>query len=490
MDRFYCKPLEILRSYKLMIKKSLLYTTPLLFLLTLLVLYQWSVYTYGDQEAETPLSSHKANIRVLHDGDRIYVEQSIEAIKEGTYTVRIPEGIGSLECFYEEGQTCLLESSPETVTVSSNKELHFTYELPFQEEGFASSDWFIQLARNDSPLPMDMNVSITEKQPDSWIWISSAVKEAKIKKDHIDFYQWEEKKVTHFPLYSLGAEGYSEYQKGPITFYSKNSLPEHTLNKIQNIYEQLSEEPLVVVVGDKSKASDQGVLHVSSLKEHSFKKAWYHWMITAGASVLDEMNWLIDSLVAYFANTSSDTEKGKKIKAALTGQLTEVEKEEFLMLLSKKDKIQTPLYFDQTLGKVKGLETSFFQENISFGKPFVPLYFYETKEILLNNDPVKVNWRPIKIKSERFYPLGGLATLTNMEVTAIPSENVYIVRKEDNTWRFSLNQRTFIENEESFGIASEVLIGVNKDVYMKERYIKEILGISVREDDQSLHLIE
>ncbi|GGD19248.1 stalk domain-containing protein [Pontibacillus salipaludis] len=473
-----------------MIRKSLLYTTPLLFLLTLLVLYQWSMYTYGGQEADASLPSPKANIRVIHDDGRIYVEQSIEAVKEGSYTVRVPEGIGSVECVYEEGKTCLLEGSPTTVTVSANKELHFTYELPYRGEGFISGVWFIQLVSNGSLIPMDMNVSITEKQPDKWIWISSALEVAKIKKDHIDFYQWEEEKVTNFPLYSLEAEGYSEQQKGPITFYSKNSLPEHTLNKIQVLYAQLSEESLVVVVGSKSNSSQRGVMHVSSLNEQSFKEAWYHLVLTAGASVPKEMKWLIDSLVAYSANTNSDTEKGKKIKTALTEQVTEIEKEKFFMLLSEKDEIRIPSDLDQTLGKVKGLETSFFQENISLRKSFVPLYFYETKEILLNNNPVKVNWRPIKIEGERFYPLGGLATLMNMEVTGIPSENVYIVRKEDDTWRFSLNKQTFIENEESFGIASEVLIEVNKDVYMKERYIKEILGISVQEGDQSLYIIE
>ncbi|QST01473.1 hypothetical protein IMZ31_07935 [Pontibacillus sp. ALD_SL1] len=473
-----------------MIRKSLLYIIPLIFLLTLLTLYQWSMYTYGDQEADASASSPNANIRVTHEGASAYVEQSFTDVREGTYSLRIPEGIKNVDCVYEEGKPCLLEKSSTIVTVSANKELHFTYELPFEDEGWVSGVWFIGLERSDSLVPMDMEVSVTEKQPSKWLWLSSYLEVAQIKKDHIDFYQWEEGKVAYFPLYPIAAEGYTEQEKGLITYYSKNRLPEKTLEQIQNMYEQVSDEPLIVMVGSKSKPSRKGFIHVSSLNLHTFKESWYYSLLTAGSSVPEEMNWLIDSVVAYAANTSPNTEKGKKIKTALTEQLTEKESEKFLTSLSKEEETSIPTYLDNMLGKVKGLETSFFRENMSLETPYIPLYFYETKEIVVNSNPVKVSWRPIKINGERFYPLGGLATLIDMDVTGIPSENVYIVKKADDTWRFSLNKQTFIENEESFGIASEVLIQVNKDVYIQERYMKDLLRLDVQEGNQALYINE
>ncbi|KGP92339.1 hypothetical protein N780_00055 [Pontibacillus chungwhensis BH030062] len=473
-----------------MIRKSLLYIIPLIFLLTLLVLYQWSMYTYGDQEADASAPSPKTNVRITHEGASVYVEQSFTAVREGTYSLRIPEGIKNIECVYEEGKPCLLEKSSTVVTVSANKELHFTYELPFEDEDWISGVWFIGLERNDSFVPIEIEVSVIEKQPSKWLWMSPGLEVAQIKKDHIDFYQWEERKADSFPLYPFEAEGYSEQQKGLITFYSKDRLPEKTLEQIQDVYEPLSDEPLIVIVGSKSKPSQKGVIHVASLNLHSFKESWYYSLLTAGSSVPEEMKWLIDSVVAYAANTSPNTEKGKKIKTALIEQLTEKESEKFLTSLSREEETQIPTYLDEMLGEVKGLETSFFKENMSLETPYVPLYFYETKDILVNSNPVKVSWRPIKINGDRFYPLGGLATLIDMDITGIPSENVYIVRKADDTWRFSLNKQTYIENEESFGIASEVLIQVNKEVYIQERYMKDILRIDVQEGNQTLYIKE
>lgn len=474
-----------------MIRKALLYTTPLIFLLILLVLYQWSMYTYGPASTEESGDPPASSITITHSPSGTDIEQTIKGINEGTYILVVPNGAEEMECVYEEGESCLMEetSSSINVTVSSNKKLHFTYRISSGEaEQAFGSHWFMKIKQKDSYIPMNMKVSLAEKQPSHWTWFSPAKKEAVIKKSTIDYYKWEAQKTDHFPLYVIDTKGYVEQTRGSLTIYSNKKLSEQNLNNTEKLYRSLSDQPLILLVGRDVPDGSKGVLSIPSFSLENVEKAWYRMLVTSNYDIPDEERWLIESIVAYATSTEPDSEKGEKVKQALDAELSAEEKDAFLNSISKKRKGTLVANLDQSLSEVEGLETTFFQKNKEKEKPFVSLFYYETKPIVINGERNDVAWAPILMNNDRSFPLGGLAEVLHIDVTGIPGEGIYIVRKGEDTWRFTLGKQTFIENEESFGIASDVLFQLNGEVYIKERYMKEILGIHVQEDSNNLYI--
>lgn len=468
-----------------MVRNTSLVIFPMLLLTILLLTYQWSMYVYGDQSENNISETPDVYIEVNHSKDKLIVTQTIKNLSEGSYSYTIPSHAKNIQCELEEGESCLIQD--QKVIVDQNKQLLWTYNIEYDPNTLVFPDLFLTLKQNNEPVMSDMNIEVIERNKPFSNWMVPANLEAEIQKDYIRYYRWTKPQTNAVPLLHLQEETYQLNQKEDLYIYTRKSIG----NELDGLLDAWKDTSLngafVVIVNEElPKTSGDGYMILPRFDEDAIKKSWLSQALKSTHQV--ENRWLVSVLTDYFINETGQGPKSNQIIKTLDKQLSVNEKEQFRKEIFKSDASTFSEGLDHALHQVVGKPTRFFNQNQNQGDPFIPLYFLENKTLKVSGEEVQVSWQPIMHQHERYYSLAGIARLFDFELVALPSESIYILRKNGESWRFSLNEKTFVHNEEDFGVVTDVLKEIEEEVFIKERYIEELLGIQISEGAYSINM--
>jgi len=469
-----------------MLRKASLVIFPMLMLSTLLLTYQWSMYVYGDQTTRTSSETPEVQIQLTHSNDSISVTQTVKHLKEGTYPFIIPSNADEVQCENEEGKPCLVQN--QEITISKNQQIHWQYQLSSNKDDKVYSDWYIKLQRNNKAIETSMNVEVIEKNDPFWQWMAPANLHADIQKEYIHYYRWSSASSSSFPLLHMSMDSYEMYKEDDLYIYGKGSLGDKYQKLINAWKRSPLEGPFIIIVNeDLQETVGKRHMILSEVDEGAISMYWLSQSLHSNYNV--KQDWLISMLTHYFYDIPIQDEKSEKMIKDLSKQLSMSQKQQFLQEINEAESTQLPVELDQDLQRVIGKPTAYFKQNKRKSDPYVPLYFIENKLLKVGGEEADIAWQPILYQRERYYPLAGIASLFEFELVALPSESLYILRKDGESWRFSLNKKTFVHNEENFGVVSDVLIEIQGEVFIKEKYIEELLGIRADEGSYSINLI-
>ncbi|QHE52076.1 hypothetical protein [Pontibacillus sp. HMF3514] len=468
-----------------MLRKASLVIFPMLILSTLLLTYQWSMYVYGDQTTRTSSDTPEVQIQLTHSNDSISVTQTMKNLKEGTYPFVIPSNADKVQCENEEGKPCLIQN--QEVTISKNQQIRWQYQLSSNKDDKVYSDWYIQLQRNNKAIETSMNVEVIEKNDPFLKWMAPAKLHADIQKEYIHYYRWSSDSSSSFPLLHMALNSYEMFKEDDLYIYAKGSLGKK-YQKLINAWKELPlEGPFIIIVNnDLQETIGKEHMILSEVDEEAISMYWLSQSLQSNYYV--KQDWLISMLTHYFYDIPIQDEKSEKMIKDLSKQLSVSQKQQFLQEINEAESNQLPVELDQDLQRIIGKPTTYFKQNKHKNDPYVPLYFIENKSLKVGGEEADITWQPIVYQRERYYPLAGIASLFEFELVALPSESLYILRKDGESWRFSLNKKTFVHNEENFGVVSDVLIEIQREVFIKEKYIEELLGIKADEGSYSINL--
>jgi len=443
------------------------------------------MYAYGDQTNKTSSQTPIVQIQLNHTNDKLTVTQTIKNLEEGTYPVIIPSNANKVQCENEEGKPCLLQN--QEVTVSDNNQLKWQYQLDYKMNTLVYSDWYIKLQHNNQTLQNKMSVEVIEEGKPSLQWMAPGELQADIQKDYIHYYRWRTEQTKSFPLLRMSQDSYELYGEEGLYIYAKDPLGNNFKELLNAWKDSPYEGPYIIVINqDLEEKIGERYMIISELEEEEIRKYWLSHSLQSKYN--DENSWLISVLTHYFYDTPIQDTKSKMMIEALSYQLSSSQKQQFLQEVHKAEGNQLTEEIDQALQRVVGKPTAFFKLNKNQADSFVPLYFMENKTLKVDGEKVDISWQPIIHQQDRYYPLAGIASLFQYELVALPSESLYIMRKDGESWRFSLNEKTFVHNEENFGVGSDVLKKVQGEVFIKEKYVEELLEISVNEGSYSINM--
>lgn len=455
-----------------------------MFLLSVFLLtYQWSMFKYGnDSENANPLHPN-VKVSVKHKDGLLHIEQTIQGVKEGIYGITIPKSSEEFTCVYKTEEPCLLEdkASLKQVTVDSNEQLILEYQLPIKETQMIVTDWYVQLEQNEESVPFHLRVEVTEASKPFRQWIAPATLQADIEKEFIRYYQWEKLNAGSFPLINMIDDSYKLHQKGNLYLYSAVPL-QTSFEEIYKAWEQsLNKGPSIIIVNPELAhitKTDYMIINEASLP--TIQKGWLKGTIQSHYEISEEQNWLAEMMVHYILSEESEDPTISAMLKELRNGLTGNQRERFIGEVLTPDQEENFITaLNQHLETSYGYPTPFFSVNQNKNSSVVPLYFVDYRSISVNGEDANVSWNAIIYEQERYFPLAGIAPLFGFDLAALPSESLYILRKDGESWRFSLDKKTFVHNEENFGVASDVLKQIQGEVYMKEQYVMELLGIDV-----------
>ncbi len=444
------------------------------------------MYVYGDQTTRTSSEPPEVQLHLTHSNDSISVTQTVTNLEKGTYSFVIPSNADKVQCENEEGKPCLVQN--QEITISENQKIRWQYQLSFNKDDKVYSNWYIKLQRNNKPIDTSINVEVIEKNDPFWQWMAPAKLHADIQKEYIHYYRWSSDSSRSFPLLRMEMNSYEVYKEDGLYIYAKGSVGEKYQKLINAWKGSPLEGPFIIIVNNDLQGT-VGKRHMilSEVDEEAISMYWLSQSLQSNYNV--KQDWLISVLTHYFYDIPVQDEKSEKMIKDLSKQLSLSQKQQFLQEIIKAETTQLPVELDQDLQRVIGKPTAFFKQNKRKKDLYVPLYFIENKSLKVGGEEADIPWKPIVYQRDRYYPLAGIASLFEFDLVALPSESLYILRKDGESWRFSLNKKTFVHNEENFGVVSDVLIEIQGEVFIKEKYIEELLGIRADEGSYSINLI-
>ncbi|KGP72461.1 hypothetical protein [Pontibacillus yanchengensis] len=477
-------------------RRLFVWATPMLLLVTFLLTYQWSMFQYGDAAKSSRTYHHPiTNVDVTHSQGILHITQTIEQLNEQAYKLEFPSNARDISCQYNENETCLIEKREgnQWVTVRKDEPLKFQYYLNTAGKNIVLSNWFIQLSEQDAMLPYDMNVNFTEKQNPSVQWSAPANLEADIKKEYIRYYQWEKNKTTSFPLLQFQPQEYTQIIANDL-YIVKNGDFNLSVESIQKEWkDSMFTGPYVLVLNHSLKdQTGNDYMIRSNANLSTIKAGWMQSYLTSNYKIPEDQTWLIQIVQQVFEPREDVPEKVKfaadEITSVLSSEQIKLMKNEIFSSGKRVDPLDETL--NHVLQKVYGHPTPYFEELKQNSKETPPLYFIDTSSLYKNDKPLNVEWSPIFLNNERFFPIAGIAQQFNMELVALPTESMYIIRRGGESWRLYLNKKTFVHNEENFGVAAEVLTKFKGEVFIQEKFIEDLWGISVKDVSSSIYLQE
>ncbi|MYL33023.1 hypothetical protein GLW08_02110 [Pontibacillus yanchengensis] len=477
-----------------MIRRLFLWATPMLLLVIFLLTYQWSMFQYGDAAGSSQTHPYpRTNIDITHSQGKLHISQTIEQLNKQTYQLQFPSQAMDVSCQYNEDETCLIEKrdGSKWVTVQKDEPLQFEYNLTMKKDAIVLSDWFIKLSEENSVLPYDINVNFTEKQNASVQWSAPANLEADIKKEYIRFFQWKKHKATSFPLMHFKPTEYTQVISGDLYIITKGNFNLSVEAIDREWKDSMFTGPYVLVLNQSLEEQiGNDYMIQPNAKLSAIEAGWIKSYLTTHYTIPEEQTWLIDVVGQVVEPQESASEKVKNIANEITSLLSPEQINVFKkdIFSSKVDSNVLALSLNQALQKAYGHPTPYFEEIKQNDNETTPLYFVDTSSLYNNEKQLDVEWNPIILNNERYFPLAGITQQFNMELVALPSESLYIIRKGGESWRLYLNKKTFVYNEENFGVASEVLTKIKGEVFIQEKFIEDVWEISVDEGSGTINL--
>ncbi|MCA0983594.1 hypothetical protein LCL89_05935 [Halobacillus yeomjeoni] len=438
----------------------------------LLLLYQWTFVQNHDSNEK----KDTAEVTVTIKEEGVGVLSLYKSIEPGTYKLIFPEGSSQLNCTLESGADCRIMDGNNTPTVHLENEETLT--ISYQREPLQRDrlmDWMMDLEKNDQTVDFSYTIAIQDYIHLDRTWAGLSEKTSDIRQEYVRFHQFSAVNQASFPL--LLVEKNRDFwmgTKGVVTFPEEKPLSD----AFKKNYNQLAVDypPKIVEVDKKEAVSNKYYLAFKDRSVPNMDRVMFEQFISLYTDKNEK--WLVDALSTIIF-TSDDQGEVSGPMERLPFQFNDEQREELKQeLLKVKDTDSIVTAADQALSEIEGMDVEFFKQ-VQENEGKTPLYFTYPKTLLVDGE--EVDWKAVNWKKNVYYPFKALTNSLEYPVTEFNKGNSYRVRLPNNEYRFYKDQSIFIKNEQEFGVASDLLVKIDNQIFMKEQYVKDLLGVDIVE---------
>lgn len=444
-----------------------------------ILFWQWNVYS-EEKEASAKMepASVQQSVQIWQKDQSLQITQTIHNIKKGTYTIINPQKVS----YSIEGE----KSTTNTISVPKDATtIIFHYQLPFNSKKRSEllTNWALQLQNVETT---KSNVEITVSSNRNGSWAAAAKQVGKVKKEHIDYYKFEQDGPLYPLYYQQGQLQYTASDKGPYIYY------ENKVNNIKQVEAMFAKFPNV---------KNRVIIFTSKFAETHFNNL----LIMENATDVESLNnkfanMYIDSILPFkegieewqqhiIGNIIENHQLGGQKVAAmvkeLQNQLLGTEIETFVQAILEEEQPLTSAKLDEILSEVKDKETTFFTSNRIETSPLIPLYFLDKRKIIVNGEPITEN--VLLQNNDKLLPFIAIVEKAGFSYSVI-SENEILLTKNEDTVRLYPNQKVFILNGTDYSVMSPPLTSVRGKVYIYEAWLIDIFGALIAENEQSINI--
>ncbi len=449
-----------------------------------MLFWQWTAYSKQNIPNEN-VEKVVQEILIKTDKDKLHITQKLIGLTpEKEYLTNVSDNLTDWTCLKEDSEPCdSADENPHTF-LSNDDEIQFQYSVLVTEDNnaFLINNWTTLLPEVSV---VKTTIEIVDSTKREGTWVAGAPLKGFMEMDLIDFYlfsslggtpslYWQPVPLRNFQT----AEGIDYY------FSADQKENSYELNEISS----LQEFPYAaVILSDEYNGKDGNGLVFSStnVTDGELEKELTEYYIEQRNGF--EEKWLIDIFTAYITKQPVTTNRGKAVLEELNAKLSEEEMERFYNHVLATNEYLTTEDLDRLLKKIKGANTRFFTINKDESKPFTPLYFYDTRKVIIaNNEDNDIE--VIIDKGKKLFPFVDTMTALGFELKLLPDQETILLMKDSNSYRFYLNSNIFIYNEEDYGLLESPLTNISGDLYMNKEWIKTIFKVTFDEGEEEIKL--
>ncbi len=445
----------------------------------------WEEFSSGKPKiAEPQMNRLSVEVIVEPDGNKLDVIQKITGFDhEKTYEAVYPKGISDVFCGSR--NTCS-ESAGGTITLPENGEITFTYSIKAAtENGFLLlDDWLIGIRGVDT---WKMKMMITDEKREGGTWAAGLPLKGHEKLDYVDYYVFEGD-GSRPALYWENSKLEEIHSEGLLSFFAAGEL------SLKSVYfsslDKLSHTiPFSVVCTSRDhELAGEGLLISSCTKSISknleTKIAWEMLSLKYGTSADKQV--MLEVLASLLTGKQAKSQKAQSMVRELKAGLSKDQIQAFLTgFLDDSSRISYKS-MDHFLGAAAGMETDFFSENNKRQRGLIPVLFYKTKSLLLN-DRKAGKARVYIHEGKRLYQLPDLLGALGYKVKT-KKPDIFLFNKRNESYEFQAESKIYHYNNEEYGVFNFPIVIINGEAYMEENIFQSIFGFRINETESELFL--
>ncbi|MFK2824891.1 stalk domain-containing protein [Bacillus sp. B190/17] len=459
-----------------MLKKSLFFIVFLIAISGGILLMQW----IGYEKTSKAFPNIRVNqeIQLEHHDKGLFIKHTFTGLEaEEPLSVVMPASALEASCQKKEGTCAFRGQSVNIVPKGERLSISYFIKMPAFHFAFVLSDWFI---KSKEAKVGHTILHLTDEKIRKGMWFSSLGASEVKKLDLIDYYLFQgtgnpgELYWQPTPLKQLEAK-----EKLVVYGESKSGLDQQQLH----LFQQALVDQAVIILTNEHPAysSDRLIIVKNSGQFAELMEAFITKSVMQNYHFKEGEEWLGYVMIAYKLDRPVGSEKVKIMYNQLNEQLTDQEREEWENLLFGLTKGPiTAEQLDDTLSAVKGLNTSFFAKNKNANKRFQPLFFYDSRSVIINGK--ETNLQTMVQDGQLFFPFMETTQALGYEIKEVADDKSLLVKRGYNTFRFSPGQNRFILNEEHYGLYEKALQTYDGQLYINEKWLQKVFLVSVQND--------
>lgn len=448
-----------------------------------MLFWQWTAYSKQNNMIDDNFEKVTQELIVKMETEKLHITQKIIGLTaDKEYRVTIPENLFDWSCVKEDGKACESADENPRTFLADKEEMIFQYTIPIPKAGeFWLNEWTAHLS-DVTVAKTDIEIIAPAKRDGSWV--AGAPLKGFKEMDLIDFYFFSGVGDAPSLYWQPGILNNKKNKNGIDFYYTQNSIDSFQLKEITS----LNGFPYVAVVFSDQNVeySGRGIIVTSSrTKEDELKRKLINYYFEKRYDI--EEKWLIDVLTSYTAKIPAVTAKGKAVLKEMNNKLSDKERETFFNHVKTATGSLTTQILDGYLNEIKGVHTRFFTLNKAESSPFVPLYFYDKRKVIIAEKEQK-GLEVIVNEGKMLYPFIDTMEALGFEVNTLPDQETILLLKESNSYRFYLNSPLFIYNEEDYGLLESPLTNINGNIYISKQWIQTLFKVSIEEGEMEIKL--
>ena len=450
-----------------------------------MVLWQWKAYSKQNVSIEDSGEKVVQEITIKTDNNVLLITQKMSGLTPNKeYTTINPDRLLDWSCVKADGEDCESADKNPSTFIPDNQEMQFTYKiaLPKDNTSFLIHDWKTLLPEVGI---IKTSIEISDKSKRVGSWVVGLPLKGFREMDLIDYY-----------LFSGPADA-------PALYWQAHSLNHLKVDNLDYYFEQPHEENALQF--DKELKSLQDFPYVAVVLSDQFSGKSGDGIIFSPANSTDaeikrqlmnyyfenkyhfEEKWLVDLFTSSTMKQPAITSRGKAVLIELSKKLSEEELETFFNLVAQTNEPMSLQKLDHTIKEIKGYSTRFFSLNKDESKPFIPLYFYDERKVIIS-DKEKNEIEVMVEKGKMLYPFIETIKALGFELEILSDQETILLMKENNRYRFYLNSNIFIYNEEDYGLLESPLTNINGKIYMSKQWFEALFKVKFEEEEERIKL--
>lgn len=451
-----------------------------------MLFWQWNAYSESKSIAKAEeIESATQEISVKSKGNAIAVTQLITGLKsDKEYRISMPDTISDWECVKADGAPCDSVDENPTSFLADHHSLTIRYNIELNHTPFLLNSWTAAL------LDVEMkktSIEVIDSSRRDGTWVAGLPLKGHNKLEFIDYYYFEGNGTSASLYWQSQSMNHVKGGQG-IYLYSEENMEENSFS-----FDSLKRLPdfkglSVVYTEAFTETNGNGLMITkpSIKKELLERKIIYNYFLDKSRDLPLEERWLIDVLTSLMTGQESNVQKGNEFLAELKKQLSEEELSKFLDLVFMESSL-TPERLDELLGSLAGKSTHFFALNKNEETKLIPLYYTDKRKIMIQNKLYK-DHEVLLIEDKKYYPFVETLEALGFEVKLLADNETILLNKENNSYRFFINQNIFIYNEEDYGLLENPLNRINGKVYVEGNWLNTIFKIHLEETEKEIKL--